>query len=87
MYGGSDEAAPCKESAALTSGSGVTCLIGDEGSRVVWSGHIDGRIRCWKMDPGPDSDSSRVKEVLSWVAHRGPVMSMIMTCYGQFSLF
>ncbi|KAG6758136.1 hypothetical protein POTOM_038472 [Populus tomentosa] len=51
MYCGSDEAAPCKESVALTSGSGVTCLIGDEGSRVVWSGHIDGRIRCWKMDP------------------------------------
>ncbi|KAI9387489.1 hypothetical protein POPTR_010G177400v4 [Populus trichocarpa] len=83
MYGGSDETAPCEESVALTSGSGVTCLIGDEGSRVVWSGHIDGRIRCWKMDPGPDSDSSRVREVLSWAAHRGPVMSMIMTCYGD----
>ncbi|KAI5574644.1 hypothetical protein BDE02_10G157900 [Populus trichocarpa] len=83
MYGGSDGTAPCEESVALTSGSGVTCLIGDEGSRVVWSGHIDGRIRCWKMDPGPDSDSSRVREVLSWAAHRGPVMSMIMTCYGD----
>ncbi|KAJ6718177.1 TYPE I INOSITOL POLYPHOSPHATE 5-PHOSPHATASE 12 [Salix purpurea] len=83
MYGGNDDMAPCKESVALTSGSDVTCLAGDEGSRVVWSGHIDGRIRCWKMDPGPDSGLSRVNEVLSWVAHRGPVMSMIMTCYGD----
>uniref|UniRef100_A0A6N2LTI8 IP5PC-F beta-propeller domain-containing protein n=1 Tax=Salix viminalis TaxID=40686 RepID=A0A6N2LTI8_SALVM len=83
MYGGSDETAPFKESAALNSGSGVTCLVSDEGSRVVWSGHRDGRIRCWKMDTGPGLDRSRVKEVLSWMAHRGPVMSMVMTCCGD----
>ncbi|CAK7325999.1 unnamed protein product [Dovyalis caffra] len=83
IYGGSDGTAPFKESVALNSGSGVTCLVGDDGGRVVWSGHRDGRIRCWKMDPGPGSDPCRVKEVLSWVAHRGTVMSMIMTSYGQ----
>ncbi|XP_011010694.1 PREDICTED: type II inositol 1,4,5-trisphosphate 5-phosphatase FRA3-like [Populus euphratica] len=83
MYGGSDETAPFKESVASNWGSGVTCLVGDEGSRVVWSGHRDGRIRCWKMDTGPGLDRSRVKEVLSWMAHRGPVMTMIMTCYGD----
>ncbi|KAJ4830244.1 hypothetical protein Tsubulata_021205 [Turnera subulata] len=83
MYGGSDETAPFRESAAT--GAAVTCMIADEGSRVMWSGHKDGKIRCWKLDSGSGSrsGSDKFKEALAWVAHRGPVLSMIITCYGD----
>ncbi|CAN0843651.1 Type II inositol polyphosphate 5-phosphatase 15 [Linum grandiflorum] len=77
LYGGTEDTAPFQESAA--SGSGVLCLVADEGSRVIWSGHKDGRIRCWKMD----SVSDDFKECLSWIAHRGPVLSMVITSYGD----
>ncbi|CAI0421187.1 unnamed protein product [Linum tenue] len=77
FYGGTEDIAPCKESAAT--GSGVVCLVADEGSRVIWSGHKDGRIKCWKMD----LVSNGFKECLSWIAHRGPILSMVITCYGD----
>lgn len=80
LYGGNDETAPFRDSVAV--GSAVVCMVEDEASRVVWSGHRDGRIRCWKMDFSLD----RFREVLSWVAHNGPVLSMVGTSYGQ-SLF
>lgn len=81
LYGGCGDSAPHKESVAL--GSGVMCVVGDEGSRVVWSGHRDGKVRCWKMD----FCSDRFREVLSWVAHSGPILTMIITKYGQSILF
>ncbi|KAL2539720.1 Type II inositol 1 [Abeliophyllum distichum] len=64
------------------------CVVGDAGNKVVWSGHKDGRIRCWKMmdfnGSGNDTGNrSGFKEVLSWQAHRGPVLSMTMTSYGD----
>lgn len=64
------------------------CVVGDAGNRVVWSGHKDGRIRCWKMmdfnGNGNDAGNrSGFKEALSWQAHRGPVLSMTMTSYGD----
>ncbi|OAY34181.1 type II inositol polyphosphate 5-phosphatase 15 isoform X2 [Manihot esculenta] len=77
LYGGCGDSAPHKESVAL--GSGVMCVVGDEGSRVVWSGHRDGKVRCWKMD----FCSDRFREVLSWVAHSGPILTMIITKYGD----
>ncbi|XP_065873239.1 type II inositol polyphosphate 5-phosphatase 15 isoform X2 [Euphorbia lathyris] len=77
LYGGNDETAPYRDSVAV--GSAVMCMVGDEASRVVWSGHRDGRIKGWKMD----FNSDRFKEVASWVAHHGPVLSMIVTSYGD----
>ncbi|KAJ9169219.1 hypothetical protein P3X46_017431 [Hevea brasiliensis] len=77
LYGGCGDSAPYRESVAV--GSGVTCMVGDEGSRVVWSGHRDGRVRCWKMDFSSDG----FREVVSWVAHRGPILSMVITRYGD----
>ncbi|XP_031118495.1 type II inositol polyphosphate 5-phosphatase 15-like isoform X2 [Ipomoea triloba] len=58
------------------------CLVGDAGNRVVWSGHKDGRIRCWKMDDA-GGNQGKFPELLSWRAHRGPVLSMVMTSYGD----
>ncbi|WCJ38927.1 Type II inositol polyphosphate 5-phosphatase 15 [Euphorbia peplus] len=77
FYGGNDQTAPHKDSVPV--GSPVMCMVADEATRVVWSGHRDGRVKCWKM--GFDSD--RFKEVLSWVAHQGAVLSMIVTSYGD----
>ncbi|CAN1121317.1 Type II inositol polyphosphate 5-phosphatase 15 [Linum perenne] len=77
LYGGTEDTAPFQESTA--SGSGVLSLIADDGNRVIWSGHKDGRIRCWKMDLVSDG----FKECLSWIAHRGPVLSMVITSYGD----
>ncbi|KAG7650666.1 Type II inositol polyphosphate 5-phosphatase 15 [Arabidopsis thaliana] len=74
-----EDTAPYKESLGNEFGSAaVVCMIGDEGSRVVWSGHRDGRIRCWRLrgDHG-------IEEALSWQAHRGPVLSIAISAYGD----
>lgn len=85
--GEEEDAAPFRESYALQSngngnGNGnaaVMCMVGDDGNGVVWSGHRDGRIRGWKMD----SESGGFKEGWCWQAHRGPVLSIVFTCYGD----
>lgn len=77
---GDEEAVPYRESVCT---SAVICLVGDEGNKVVWSGHRDGRIRCWKMDSAP-TPTNPFKEGLSWQAHRGPVLSIVISCYGKF---
>lgn len=74
-----EDTAPYKESLGNEIGSSaVVCMIGDEGSRVVWSGHRDGRIKCWRLrvDHG-------IEEALSWQAHRGPVLSIAISAYGE----
>ncbi|KAJ8544051.1 hypothetical protein K7X08_025669 [Anisodus acutangulus] len=79
------DAAPFMESIRI---SPTLCLVEDPGNRLIWSGHKDGRIMCWKMD---NEISSRekicgrapLKGALSWQAHHGPVLSMIMTSYGD----
>ncbi|XP_058217182.1 type II inositol polyphosphate 5-phosphatase 15 [Rhododendron vialii] len=76
---GDEEAAPFYESVQT---SPTLCVIVDEGSRVVWSGHRDGRIRAWKMDQCLELGSA-FREALSWQAHRGPVLSIVMTSYGD----
>jgi hypothetical protein len=56
----------------------------DNGNRLVWSGHKDGKIRSWKMDYVlDDGDDSPFKEGLAWQAHKGPVNSVIMSSYGD----
>ena len=63
----------------------------DNGNRLVWSGHTDGKIMSWKMDHGPDNksddgeDDTPFSEGLSWQAHKGPVNSIIMSSYGNLS--
>lgn len=79
MYDGGEEEAPFYESVQA---SPTLCAVADEGSRVVWSGHRDGRIRAWKMD-GCLERGSTFREALSWQAHRGPVLSIVMTSYGE----
>ncbi|XP_049358822.1 type I inositol polyphosphate 5-phosphatase 12-like isoform X1 [Solanum verrucosum] len=74
---GDEDAAPFHES---TSTSPTLCLMVDSGSRLIWSGHKDGKIRSWKMD---QSSESTFKEGLSWQAHRGSVLSMVMSSYGD----
>ncbi|CAK9181756.1 unnamed protein product [Ilex paraguariensis] len=75
---GDEEAAPFHESVRTSS---TLCLIADSGNRVVWSGHKDGSIRCWKMDQC--FDGTPFKEALQWQAHRSPVLSIVMTSYGD----
>ncbi|KAK9292066.1 hypothetical protein L1049_020020 [Liquidambar formosana] len=75
---GDEETAPFYESAET---SPTMCLVADAGSSLVWSGHKDGKIRSWKMDQS--LDGSPFKEGLSWQAHRGPVLSIVMTSYGD----
>ena len=92
---GEEESAPFWESVWTPA---AMCLVADEGNRLVWSGHKDGRIRCWVMDHGDgDGDDDRglennkwrspFKECLSWHAHRGPVLSLTMSSYGDPSFF
>ncbi|KAK6116781.1 hypothetical protein DH2020_049514 [Rehmannia glutinosa] len=76
---GDEDAAPFYES---TSTSPTICLIVDQGSKLVWSGHKDGKIRSWMMDQD-FSDENGFKEGLSWQAHRGPVLSMEISSYGD----
>ena len=78
---GDEMTASSKESIEVV--SEVVCMVEDEGERVIWSGHKDGSIRCWRMD---DAKKNGFKECLSWQAHRGPVLSMVMTSYGEFNL-
>ncbi|KAH1191910.1 Type II inositol polyphosphate 5-phosphatase 15 [Glycine max] len=84
---GDEESAPFRESVWT---SPTLCLVADEGNRLVWSGHKDGKIRCWKMDDDDDDNnnnncdwSNRFTESLSWHAHRGPVLSLTFTSYGD----
>ncbi|XWS43920.1 hypothetical protein CRYUN_Cryun16bG0146000 [Craigia yunnanensis] len=76
---GDEDAAPFQESVNT---SPTMCLLVDSGNRLVWSRHKDGKIRSWKMDHTAD-DTSPFKEGLSWQAHRGPVLSIIMSSYGD----
>lgn len=80
---GDEETVPFRESVCT---SAVICLVKDEGSRVVWSGHRDGRIRCWKMESATPIPANPFKEGLSWQAHRGPVLSLVISCYGMVNL-
>lgn len=74
---GDEDAAPFYESADL---SPALCLAVDNGSRLVWSGHKDGKIRSWKME---QTFATPFKEGLSWQAHRGPVLAMVISSYGR----
>ncbi|XP_023520635.1 type II inositol polyphosphate 5-phosphatase 15-like [Cucurbita pepo subsp. pepo] len=77
---GDEETAPFRESVWT---SPTLCLVADEGNRLVWSGHKDGRIRCWRMDIQSLDSNGHFTEALSWQAHRGPVFSLVMTSYGD----
>ncbi|KAL4298239.1 hypothetical protein GQ457_12G008160 [Hibiscus cannabinus] len=76
---GDEDAAPFQESANTPP---AICLLVDGGNRLVWSGHKDGKIRSWKMDL-PTDDTTPFKEGLSWQAHRGSVLSIVMSTYGD----
>ncbi|KAI4342840.1 hypothetical protein MLD38_027408 [Melastoma candidum] len=76
---GDEDAAPFHESATT---SPTMCLLVDCGSRIVWTGHKDGKVRSWKMDQG--SEDTPFKEGLSWQAQRGPVLSIVMTSFGNY---
>ncbi|KAL8482708.1 hypothetical protein ACS0TY_025666 [Phlomoides rotata] len=77
VHRGDEEAAPFYESIST---SPTLCMMVDNGSKLVWSGHKDGKIRSWKMD---QQDANGFKEGFSWQAHRGPVLSMAISFYGD----
>ncbi|KHN22619.1 Type I inositol-1,4,5-trisphosphate 5-phosphatase 12 [Glycine soja] len=74
---GDEDAAPFFESLDT---SPTLCLAVDNGNRLVWSGHKDGKIRSWKMD---QRFATPFKEGLSWQAHRGPVLAIVFSSYGD----
>ncbi|XP_059287735.1 type I inositol polyphosphate 5-phosphatase 12-like isoform X1 [Lycium ferocissimum] len=76
---GDEDAAPFYESVET---SPTLCLMVDYGNELIWSGHKDGKIRSWRMDRA-NSDDSPFKEGLSWQAHRGPVLSLEISSYGD----
>ncbi|XP_057777010.1 type I inositol polyphosphate 5-phosphatase 13-like isoform X2 [Salvia miltiorrhiza] len=76
---GDEDAAPFYESASTPP---TICLIVDQGSKLVWSGHKDGKIRSWKMDLN-FSDENGFRECFWWQAHRGPILSMEISSYGD----
>lgn len=81
---GDEDTAPFSESVWT---SPALCMVTDEGNRLVWSGHKDGKIRCWLMDQSLDENwRSPFNESLSWQAHRGPVLSLTKTSYGELLL-
>ncbi|PIA26660.1 hypothetical protein AQUCO_09100073v1, partial [Aquilegia coerulea] len=77
---GDENAAPFHHSTSMSS---VFCMAMDMSSRVVWSGHKDGKIRLWKMDRSLDFDSTPFNECLAWRAHSGPVLSIAISSYGD----
>ncbi|CAI0541031.1 unnamed protein product [Linum tenue] len=77
---GDEDAAPFQESAST---SPTFCLMVDAANGLVWSGHKDGKIRSWKTDQHPPAANAPFKEGLSWQAHKGPVLSMVMSSYGD----
>lgn len=92
---GDEESAPFWESARTPP---TLCLAVDAANGLIWSGHKDGKIRSWKMDQGvtlpPLANQFSVdwnghganeafKEGLSWQAHRAPILSLIITSYGD----
>ncbi|ONK72533.1 uncharacterized protein A4U43_C04F20400 [Asparagus officinalis] len=90
---GDEESAPFVESGKT---SPTLCLVVDEATGVVWSGHKDGKIRSWKIDKdaaknggdgglveGDDGESYHFKEGLAWQAHRNPVLCMAISPYGD----
>ncbi|CAM8942531.1 unnamed protein product [Rhodiola kirilowii] len=76
--GEADDTAPFCES--MRNESVAICLVADAGNKLIWSGHRDGKIRAWKMDQAKES---QFKEVLTWQAHRNPVLSIVLTTYGD----
>jgi len=78
---GDEHAAPFYESASTPL---TLCLIVDEGSRLVLTGHKDGKIRSWKMDQELSEEALPFREGLSWTAHKAPVLSMAISSYGMF---
>ncbi|KAE8697679.1 Type II inositol 1,4,5-trisphosphate 5-phosphatase 14 [Hibiscus syriacus] len=76
---GDEDAGPFQESANTPP---TICLLVDGGNKLVWSGHKDGKIRSWKTDL-PTDDTTPFKEGLSWQAHRGSVLSIVMSSYGD----
>ncbi|KAG2320239.1 hypothetical protein Bca52824_013452 [Brassica carinata] len=78
---GDEDTAPFCESVAT---SPTMCLVADQSNKLLWSGHKDGKIRAWKMDcEASDDDSEPFKERISWLAHRGPVNSIVISSYGD----
>lgn len=80
------DTAPFRESLARI--SPTLCMVADEASHLVWSGHRDGKIRCWKMPPsgggGRGANSkTRFRECLSWQAHLGPIFSIAISSHGD----
>ncbi|KAL0341390.1 UNVERIFIED_CONTAM: Type I inositol polyphosphate 5-phosphatase 12 [Sesamum radiatum] len=76
---GDEDASPFYESANT---SPVFCMMVDQGSKLVWTGHKDGKIRSWKMEQN-FSDDTAFKEGFSWQAQRAPVLCMTMSFYGD----
>ncbi|CAF2052041.1 unnamed protein product [Brassica napus] len=80
---GDEDTSPFHESVIT---SPTLCLLADQSNKLMWSGHKDGKIRAWKMDPPPcgsDDDLNPFKERISWLAHRGPVNSIVISSYGD----
>ncbi|KAJ0972443.1 hypothetical protein J5N97_020402 [Dioscorea zingiberensis] len=80
---GDEESAPFRESCETPP---ALCLVADAASGLVWSGHKDGKIRSWRIEkkaPVGAKDFSPFREGLSWQAHRGPVLSIVITSYGD----
>lgn len=75
---GDEDAAPFYESANTAP---AICMMADVGSKLVWSGHKDGKLRSWKMDQ--TMDDTPFKEGLSWQAHRTPVLSLTISSHGK----
>ncbi|CAL0313156.1 unnamed protein product [Lupinus luteus] len=75
---GDEDAAPFYESVDT---SPTLCLTVDNANRLVWSGHKDGKIRSWRVDQSPFV--TPFKEGLSWQAHRGPILAIVITSFGD----
>ncbi|XP_073316420.1 type II inositol polyphosphate 5-phosphatase 15-like isoform X1 [Primulina huaijiensis] len=89
MYGGQAEDGELEEEGTVRYWesaqveSATMCIVGDGGSRALWTGHKDGRIRCWKMMDFFGSFRNGFQEVLAWQAHHGPVLSIVVSSYGD----
>ncbi|XP_057546830.1 type I inositol polyphosphate 5-phosphatase 12-like isoform X2 [Amaranthus tricolor] len=82
---GDEDTSPFYESAVT---SPTICMVVDNGNSLIWTGHKDGKIRSWKMDQNSDPSGADdvvppFREGLAWQAHKGPVLALIISSYGD----
>ena len=66
-------------------GSAPTSLFIDSENNIMLSGHRDGRVAAWPLivKTSVENISDESNAPVTWQAHQGPVLAIVMTSYGM----